>query len=151
MPNELSSIKSCPVCGSDNLVVTSREQIICKDCGLVHEPFSAVSKEVLEITHPAETAIGGVAERVAIKMPRMPALKNVVRKEKPKLKARKAGKLIKKAGAKKVKVKAKKAKAGSGQKKMAKKRVAAVKKPEVVEVRKERLGLKARLRKLIRR
>lgn len=149
MPNELSSIKSCPVCGSDNLVVTSREQIICKDCGLVHEPFSAVSKEVLEITHPAETAIGGAAERVAIKMPRMPALKRVVRKAEPKLKARKAGKLIKKAGAKKVK--AKKAKAGSGQKKMAKKRVAAVKKPEVVEVRKERLGLKARLRKLIRR
>ncbi len=46
MKNEddhLQSIKECPDCASENIVhSTMRDQVICKDCGLVFEPFTPV-------------------------------------------------------------------------------------------------------------
>ncbi len=160
MSNELFDIKNCPACGSDNLVyVTSREQIVCKDCGLVHEPFSAVSKEVLEITHPAEATIETARERVAIKAPRKQPLKKImVKKAKPKVGARKAMRLIKKPKAKKAMVKKiikrLKVKHKAKARKRPLKAVAAqkpIERPIIQPPRPQRAGIRARLKRLIRR
>ncbi len=67
---DIQEIKNCPACGGDNLVhIVSREQVVCKECGLVHEPFSSVAKEVLEITRPSiETGAPVATEKVAVKV-----------------------------------------------------------------------------------
>ncbi len=94
MVKTIEEIKQCPACGSDNLVYAiSKEQIICRDCGLVHEPFSSVAKDILEITQPAENAPSAL-ERVTVKPPRpaklKPAKHRLKPKTAPKLKAQKS-------------------------------------------------------------
>lgn len=39
---DIASIEECPDCASTNIVKgTLREQVICRDCGLIFEPFVA--------------------------------------------------------------------------------------------------------------
>jgi len=41
--DHLQSISECPDCASQNIVhSTMRDQVICKDCGLVFEPFAPI-------------------------------------------------------------------------------------------------------------
>ena len=41
----IENIKTCPECGSTNITRSIlREQVICKDCGLVYEPTVAIAK-----------------------------------------------------------------------------------------------------------
>lgn len=75
--DHLQSIKECPDCASENIVhSTMRDQVICKDCGLVFEPFTPLEKP-------------GVVKSGA--EPARKAKKKATRKAKPKkAKARKA-------------------------------------------------------------
>jgi len=81
----MKDITSCPDCGSTNIIHgTLREQIICRDCGLIFEPLAPGIEERMPLTAPkvskAET------KPRAAKKP----------KKKPKKKAKKAKKKAKK-------------------------------------------------------
>ncbi len=40
MIKDIHEIKECPDCASLNIIYSeTRDQIICKDCGLIFEPF----------------------------------------------------------------------------------------------------------------
>lgn len=153
MVSSIEEIKNCPTCGSDNLVhISSRDQIVCRDCGVVHEPFSSVSKEVLEIIKPSEEESTGVAvEKITLKPLKPTKVKKPKKKKlKKKLKKRvKKKKKIKKKAKKKIKKKKKPKKKvkKKPKKKILKKKVKPKKKPS----KKPKKGLKARLKKLVRR
>lgn len=52
--DHLQSISECPDCASENIVhSTMRDQVICKDCGLVFEPFTPVERPVQARVGPA--------------------------------------------------------------------------------------------------
>ena len=91
--DHLASVKECPDCASENIVhSTTRDQIICRDCGLVFEPLAPMAKR-----KPLKVAVA------------RPAKKAKARKVKSRKKAKKA-KPKKKAKAKKAKKSAKKGK-----------------------------------------
>ena len=52
MAIHLHSIKSCPDCGSQNIVYNEENmQVICKDCGLIYEPLEPKAEQKFEETH----------------------------------------------------------------------------------------------------
>ncbi len=76
--DHLQSITECPDCASQNIVHgTMRDQIICRDCGLIFEPFAAAPKTV-----PVKKA-AAKAPRKAVKA-KKPARKAKPKKAKPK-------------------------------------------------------------------
>jgi len=45
-------IKECPDCASRNIIHSEiRDQIICRDCGLVYEPLTPIAQGVFEKAH----------------------------------------------------------------------------------------------------
>ncbi len=99
----IKDITSCPDCGSMNIIHgTLREQIICRDCGLIFEPLAPGLEEKMPLTKPA-------VSRAAAK----PKVKKAKKAKKPKKKAvkkkakKKAKKPKKKAAKKKAKPKKK--------------------------------------------
>lgn len=58
--DKLASIEECPDCASLNIVhSTLRDQIICRDCGLVFEPFAAAKppKPVTRVVKPKKAKL----------------------------------------------------------------------------------------------
>lgn len=54
---DIQKMNECPDCASQNIVhSTVREQVICRDCGLVFEPFTSVEKPVVARAPPAKKA-----------------------------------------------------------------------------------------------
>lgn len=99
MIKDIRDVKECPDCAGTELVyVDSRNQVICKDCGLVYEPLTPETEKVFEVTHAIETK-----ER-EIGKPILPAEPMITRAKKKPAK-KKAKKKVKK---KKVKKKVKK-------------------------------------------
>ncbi len=48
----IHSIKECPDCASLRIVYNEeREQVICRDCGLIYEPMAPVLEQKFESTH----------------------------------------------------------------------------------------------------
>lgn len=46
MSAKIRQIKECPDCGSDNIVYSEiRDQIVCRDCGLIYEPLAITEKK----------------------------------------------------------------------------------------------------------
>jgi transcription initiation factor TFIIIB Brf1 subunit/transcription initiation factor TFIIB len=85
--DHLQSITECPDCASENIVhSTMRDQVICKDCGLVFEPFTPVER-------PATAA----PARKPAKKAKPKARKAKAKKAKPAKKARAKAKPAKKA------------------------------------------------------
>ena len=76
MPN-INEIKECPDCASPNIVRNEeREQIICRECGLIYEPLTPVEEELFEKTH-------NLAEPKKAKKPvKQPAKKSKAKKKK---------------------------------------------------------------------
>jgi len=74
----LQQIKECPDCASSNIVHNlKREQIICRECGLIYEPLTPVEERIFEKTHHMVTK------------PAKPAKKKAKKVKKPKAKAKK--------------------------------------------------------------
>jgi transcription initiation factor TFIIIB Brf1 subunit/transcription initiation factor TFIIB len=45
-------LRECPDCASSNVICDGdREQLICKDCGLIFEPLAPEEEEKFEKTH----------------------------------------------------------------------------------------------------
>jgi len=52
MIRDIHEVKECPDCGSDNIHYSdSRDQVICRDCGLIFEPLVPEDEETFESTH----------------------------------------------------------------------------------------------------
>jgi len=108
--DHLQSIHECPDCASENIIhSTMRDQVICKDCGLVFEPFMPVDRPVTAKAReaPARKAKPAKARKAKAKKAK-PAKKpkKARAKAKPAKKARTKAKPAKKA--KKAKSKKKK-------------------------------------------
>ena len=75
---DIREIKECPDCASSNIVHNmEREQVVCRECGLIYEPLTPEEEERFEKTHDLT----------------MPRPKGTVKKAaKPKAKAKKAKK-----------------------------------------------------------
>ena len=75
MPN-ITEIKECPDCASPNIVRNEeREQLICRECGLIYEPLTPVEEERFEKTH-------NLAEPKKAKLAKKPAKKTKPKKKK---------------------------------------------------------------------
>ncbi len=89
--DHLQNISECPDCASENIVhSTMRDQVICKDCGLVFEPFAAIER-------PAGAAHARKAKPSKAKKAKPKARKAKAKKAKPAKKARAKAKPAKKA------------------------------------------------------
>jgi len=96
MVKNIFDVKECPDCAGINLVyVESRDQIICKDCGLVYEPLAPESQTVVAVTHAIETKEKEIGTPLAI-------ITAPVVKAKPKVAKKNVKKKIKKIVKKKV-------------------------------------------------
>lgn len=122
---DIHSIKECPDCASQNLVYNEeRQQVICRDCGLIYEPLAPEMEKQFAVSHgpiPVRTEMPEklmmkITEEAAPKKAKKPkkkaAKKKPAKKKKPVKKKAKPKKAVKKKPAKKkaVKKKAKKAK-----------------------------------------
>jgi transcription initiation factor TFIIIB Brf1 subunit/transcription initiation factor TFIIB len=94
--DNLKGIGECPDCASQNIVHgTMRDQIICRDCGLIFEPLAPAGP----VRRPARTAAGRQAAKAAIKVRPAKAKQRKSRLHKPgpkKAKPRKAKKPVRK-------------------------------------------------------
>jgi transcription initiation factor TFIIIB Brf1 subunit/transcription initiation factor TFIIB len=49
MIKDIKEIKECPECGSSNIkYLKDRQQVICKDCGMIFEPMAKDMEEKFE-------------------------------------------------------------------------------------------------------
>jgi len=52
MIRSIEQIKECPDCASSNIVHNiEREQVICRECGLIYEPLTPAEEETYEQAH----------------------------------------------------------------------------------------------------
>ena len=52
MIKNIHELKECPDCASRNIIYKDKKnQIICKDCGLIYEPLSPKEEKKFEKTH----------------------------------------------------------------------------------------------------
>ena len=89
MAKNIFDVKECPDCAGTNLVyVESRDQVICKDCGLVYEPLAPESRTVVAVTQAIETKEKEIGTPLAI-IPAPVIKKPKVAKKKVKKKVKK--------------------------------------------------------------
>jgi hypothetical protein len=52
MIRNIHEVKECPDCASDNITYDDeRDQVICRDCGLIFEPLTPDDEEQFEFAH----------------------------------------------------------------------------------------------------
>lgn len=129
MVKNIRRVKECPDCaGTDLVYLDSRDQVVCKDCGLVYEPLAPESRGVVDVTQVIkikEREIGSLPTPVeTVAKPK----KKIVKKKPKKKAVKKKKKVVKKKIAKK-KVAKKKAKKATKKKAAARKKKIAKKKP----------------------
>jgi transcription initiation factor TFIIIB Brf1 subunit/transcription initiation factor TFIIB len=57
MISNIQEITECPDCASNNIVHNmEREQVICRECGLIFEPLTPQVEEAFERSHKIGTA-----------------------------------------------------------------------------------------------
>jgi len=77
MISNIQEIKECPDCASVNIIHnTLREQVICRDCGLIFEPMAPALEEKFERSHGMKTNL--------VKAPKVKKAKKKVKKKKKK-------------------------------------------------------------------
>ena len=68
MIKDVCEIKECPECGSMNIICNSKkQQVICRDCGLIYEPLTPKEEEKYERVSGIRK-IGRKIKRVAGKL-----------------------------------------------------------------------------------
>jgi len=91
MVKDIKDIHECPDCASSNIYRNEeREQIICRECGLIYEPLTPMQELRFEVAH--EKPLGKITARPRktkkkVKKKKVKAKKAV--KKKPKKKAKK--------------------------------------------------------------
>jgi len=52
MVENVKELSECPDCASSNIIINEeRNQLICKDCGLIYEPMAPKLEEKFEKSH----------------------------------------------------------------------------------------------------
>ncbi len=70
MIKDIKQIKECPDCASSNIVHNiEREQVICRECGLIFEPLTPDVEEEFEKTHHLGTEGTRAKAKSAAKKP----------------------------------------------------------------------------------
>jgi len=88
---DTKKIKECPDCASRNIIHSGlRDQIICRDCGLVYEPLTLVDLS-FETKHKV-TVRNVAGERKAKTTKKKPTKRKVTKKAKKKTTRKKAPK-----------------------------------------------------------
>jgi transcription initiation factor TFIIIB Brf1 subunit/transcription initiation factor TFIIB len=94
MIKSIYDVKECPDCASMELVYNEeREEIVCKDCGLIFAPLAPHLQEKFDVSHgykPKKEKLIMKAKAPAKKKPK------AAKKAKKKAKAKKAKKAVKK-------------------------------------------------------
>ncbi|MBN2111632.1 hypothetical protein JW707_00885 [Candidatus Woesearchaeota archaeon] len=104
----IRQIKECPDCASVNLIYNEeREQIICRECGLIYEPLAPQLESKMDAAHQFIPARTEAAERIMVTL----GTEEPKKAKKPKKKARKLKRKAKPKKAKKLKRKAEKKRA----------------------------------------
>ncbi len=68
MIKDVCEIEECPECGSTNIICNSKkQQVICRDCGLIYEPLAPKEEEKYERVSGIKK-IGRGIKRVAGKL-----------------------------------------------------------------------------------
>ncbi len=68
MIRSITEIRECPDCASVNIVHNARkEQVICRDCGLIFEPLAPALEEKFEKAHGIKTALVKAPKKKAVK------------------------------------------------------------------------------------
>lgn len=58
MIKDIHEIKECPDCASLNIIYSDlRDQVICKDCALIFEPFAQMQAPVVEVVKKKVKAV----------------------------------------------------------------------------------------------
>ena len=148
---DIHDIKECPDCASQNIVYNDeRQQVICRDCGLIYEPLTPETEAKFESSHEFRSRTSE-RERINIQFgeekptKRKSKPKKASKKSKPKKKAKK---VVKKPAKKTAKKAVKKAKPKKKAKKVVKKKPAKKKAVKKAPKKKSFLGhIKARLKK----
>lgn len=84
MIKDIREIKECPDCASTNIVYGVRDQVICRDCGLIYEPLAPALEERFEITHglaPPRPKTAVTVRKTARKKPKKKAAKKKSKKK----------------------------------------------------------------------
>lgn len=83
MLKSVQDFRECPDCASTNIVHSlNREQLICKDCGLIFAPLAPGEEERFEVAH-------GLADKSVLKAYQ----KNIEKAKKPAKKSKKTKKV----------------------------------------------------------
>jgi len=85
MIKDIHDVKECPDCASENIVYGVREQIICRDCGLIFEPLSPAAEQEFEVAHdmaprPAKVVVSKSVKKPAAKSKRAKPSKKPAKK-----------------------------------------------------------------------
>jgi len=76
MIEDIQQIKECPDCASPNIVHNMRrDQVICRECGLIYEPLTPIEEAVFEQTHNMRLTAAPASRVRAKKTARKPAKK----------------------------------------------------------------------------
>ena len=66
MIKDVSELHECPDCASENIVLSkNREQLICRECGLIFEPLTPEVEEQFERSH--ELVVSAASAKKAVK------------------------------------------------------------------------------------
>ncbi len=92
MIGNIHEVKECPDCASENIVYDNeRDQVICRDCGLIYEPLTPADEERFELAHGEEFAIGSTAPpKKKVSKTKAKTAKKPAKKAKPKKRVSKA-------------------------------------------------------------
>ena len=112
---DIHDIKECPDCASQNIVYNEeRQQVICRDCGLIYEPLTPEAEKQFVSSHELMQR-GEAPEKIMIRLAEeKPKKRSSRKKAKPKKAKKKAAKkkvkkkIVKNAKKKPAKKKAKK-------------------------------------------
>ncbi|MBI2564939.1 hypothetical protein HYV79_03030 [Candidatus Woesearchaeota archaeon] len=88
LDQDLKSIQECPTCASVNIVYSQlRDQIICRDCGLIFEPLApeALKQKPVHIKHIKKVVVHKkVVKKKAVKKAVKKLVKKAAKKKKRK-------------------------------------------------------------------
>jgi transcription initiation factor TFIIIB Brf1 subunit/transcription initiation factor TFIIB len=78
---DIQEIKECPDCASSNIVHNlEREQVVCRECGLIYEPLTPDVEEKFEASHDLTMPRPKTAAKTAKAKPKAAKAKTKKRK-----------------------------------------------------------------------
>ena len=84
MIEDIHDIKECPDCASINIVYGIRDQVICRDCGLIFEPLAPAMEERFEVSHGLAAPRSKTPKKKKAKKAKQKKAKKRAAKRKPK-------------------------------------------------------------------